>query len=174
MHSTPDGSISVIMASKGRPDFVREAIDGLQRQTLKPNQIIVVVPSKRRFAQKTDWGTDVQYIVGPLGLTLQRNRGIALVPNSVRYVGCFDDDFELRADYLEQAVAFMNANAAVVGISGHLVANGGITREEAKELLAKEQTWRKPERPVLQPWKASYPLRLQHDHPAAYPGLRDF
>jgi GT2 family glycosyltransferase len=62
-----------------------------------------------------------------------------LVPNSVRYVGCFDDDFELRADYLEQAVAFMNANAAVVGISGHLVANGGITREEAKDLLAKSK-----------------------------------
>ena len=138
MHSTPDGSISVIMASKGRPDLVREAIDGLQRQTLKPDQIIVVVPSNEDLPDNR-WGTDVQYVIGPLGLTLQRNRGIALVPNSVRYVGCFDDDFELRADYLEQAVAFMNANAAVVGISGHLVANGGITREEAKELLGKSR-----------------------------------
>jgi GT2 family glycosyltransferase len=138
MHSTPDGSISVIMASKGRPDFVKEAIDGLQRQTLKPTQIIVVAPSNEDLPEN-HWGTDVQYVVGPHGLTLQRNRGIALVPNNVRYVGCFDDDFELRADYLEQAVAFMNANAAVVGISGHLVANGGITRGEAKDLLAKSK-----------------------------------
>jgi GT2 family glycosyltransferase len=138
MHSPTQGSISVVMASKGRPDFVLEAIDGLLRQTLKPAQIIVVVPSGEDLPEN-HWGTDVQYIVGPLGLTLQRNRGIAMVPSSVAYVGCFDDDFELRADYLEQAVAFMNANAAVVGISGHLIANGGITREEAKQLLAKSK-----------------------------------
>jgi GT2 family glycosyltransferase len=136
MHPTTDGSISVIMASKGRPDFVHDAIEGLQRQTLKPTQIIVVVPSGEDLP-RNQWGADVQYIVGPHGLTSQRNRGIAMVPNNVRYVGCFDDDFELRADYLEQAVAFMNANAPVVGISGHLVADGGITREEAKELIAK-------------------------------------
>jgi GT2 family glycosyltransferase len=143
MHSPTQGSISVVMASKGRPDFVREAIDGLQRQTLKPAQIIVVVPSSEDLPTNR-WGTDVQYIVGPLGLTLQRNRGIAMVPSTVAYVGCFDDDFELRADYLEQAVAFMNANAAVVGISGHLVANGGITREEAKELLAHDKSGGSP------------------------------
>jgi GT2 family glycosyltransferase len=138
MHSTTRDSISVVMASKGRPDFVLEAVDGLQRQTLKPTQIIVVVPSGEDLP-RNQWGADVQYIVGPHGLTLQRNRGIAMVPSSVAYVGCFDDDFELRADYLEQAIAFMNANAAVVGISGHLVANGGITREEAKELLAQSR-----------------------------------
>ncbi len=138
MDATTHSSISVIIASKGRPDLVLEAIDGLQRQTLKPAQIIVVVPSSEDLPPN-QWEEDVQYIVGPHGLTAQRNRGIAMVPNNVTYVGCFDDDFELRADYLEQAVAFMNANAAVVGISGHLLANGGISREEAKELIARSK-----------------------------------
>jgi GT2 family glycosyltransferase len=54
----------------------------------------------------------------------------------VPYVGCFDDDFELKADYLEQAVAFMNANVSIVGISGRILKDGGITRGEAKELIA--------------------------------------
>jgi len=132
--NTMSTSISVVIASKGRPDFVRETIESLQCQTLKPKEIIVVVPSIEDLPAK-QWGDDVQYIVGPLGLTSQRNKGISAIPTTVPYVGCFDDDFELKADYLEQAVAFMNANLSVMGISGHLLASGGISRQEAKKLI---------------------------------------
>ena len=128
-------SISVVIASKGRAVFVRETIEGLQRQTLKPKEIIIVVPSIEDLPPK-EWGDDVKYIVGPLGLTSQRNRGIRTIPITVPYVGCFDDDFELKADYLEQAVAFLNANVSVVGISGHILKDGSITREDAKKLIA--------------------------------------
>jgi glycosyltransferase involved in cell wall biosynthesis len=132
---TVRASISVVIASKGRPDFVRETIESLQRQTLKPREIIVVVPCMEDLPAK-QWGDDVQYIVGPLGLTSQRNKGITAIPITVPYVGYFDDDFELKEDYLEQAVAFMNANVSVVGISGRILKDGGITREEAKKLIA--------------------------------------
>jgi GT2 family glycosyltransferase len=136
-------SISVVIASRGRPDFVRETIKSLQCQTLKPKEIIVVVPSIEDLPTK-QWGDDVQYIVGPLGLTSQRNKGIATIPITVPYVGLFDDDFELKEDYLEQAVAFMNANVSIMGISGRLLAGGGISREEAKKLIASYQP---PENP---------------------------
>ena len=132
---TDRGSISVVIASKGRPDFVTETIENLQRQTLKPKEIIVVVPSAEDLPAP-QWGDDVKYIVGPLGLTAQRNMGIEAIPTNVRYVGCFDDDFELKSDYLEQAVAFMNTNVAVVGISGLILKDGAINREEAKRLIA--------------------------------------
>jgi GT2 family glycosyltransferase len=131
-------SISVVIASKGRPGFVRETIESLQRQTLKPKEIIIVAPSIEDLPAK-QWGEDVQYIVGPLGLTSQRNKGIAAIPTTVPYVGCFDDDFELKEDYLEQAIAFMNANVSIMGISGRLLAGGGITREGAKKLIASYQ-----------------------------------
>jgi GT2 family glycosyltransferase len=131
-------SISVVIASKGRPDFVSETIESLQRQTLKPNEIIVVVPSIEDLPNK-QWGDDVQFIIGPLGLTSQRNKGIAAIPVTVPYVGCFDDDFELKEDYLEQAVAFMNANLSIMGISGRLIAGGGISRQDAKNLIASYQ-----------------------------------
>jgi GT2 family glycosyltransferase len=128
-------SISVVIASKSRPDFVSDTIKGLQLQTLRPHQIIIVVPSIEDLPPNS-WGDEVQYIVGPLGLTAQRNKGIEAVPIKVPYVGCFDDDFELKEDYLEQAVAFLNANLSVMGISGRLLAAGGISREEAKRLIA--------------------------------------
>ena len=127
--------ISVVIASKGRPDFVGGTIESLQRQTLKPKQIIIVVPSIEDMPAK-QWGDDVQYIFGPHGSSSQRNKGIEAIPITVPYVACFDDDFELKADYLEQAVAFMNVNVSVMGISGRLLASGGISREEAKKLIA--------------------------------------
>ena len=142
---TERSSISVVIASKGRPDFVRETIECLQRQTLKPRQIIVVVPSIVDLPPK-EWGDDVvQDIVGPLGLTFQRNKGIMAIPATVPYVGFFDDDFELKEDYLEQAVAFMNANASIIGISGRLLAGGGINRQEAKKLIARYRPGENPD-----------------------------
>jgi GT2 family glycosyltransferase len=128
-------SISVVIASKGRPDFVRETIESLQRQSLRPKKIIIVAPSIEDLPKK-EWEDDVQYIVGPLGISLQRNTGIAAIPTTVPYVGCFDDDFEMKEDYLEQAVAFMNANVSIIGISGLLLAGGNINRQEAKRMIA--------------------------------------
>jgi GT2 family glycosyltransferase len=131
-------SISVVIPSKGRPDLLSETIESLLHQTLKPKQIIIVVPSSEDLPTKR-WGDDVRYIVGPLGLATQRNRGIEAIPITVPYVGYFDDDFELKADYLEQAVTFMNTNVTVMGISGHLLASGGISRQEARQLIASYQ-----------------------------------
>ena len=136
-------SVSIVIATKGRPEVLRETIESLQRQTFRPLEIIVVVPAIEDLPSK-HWGEDVRYIVGPLGLTSQRNKGIAAIANRVTYVGCFDDDVELKADYLEQAVAFMDANVSVMGISGRLLANGGVSREEARRLIADYNTGGNP------------------------------
>ena len=132
---TENPSISIVIASKGRPDILSETIASLHGQTLRPTKIIVVVPSNEDLPTKP-LGDDVNYLVGYHGLTLQRNRGIETITNNVKYVGCFDDDVELRSDYLEQAVAFMDANVSVMGISGRMLANGGVSRQEAQELIA--------------------------------------
>src|SRR5260370_18220425 len=62
----------------------------------------------------------------------------------VTYVRCFDDDFELKADYLEEEVAFMNVNVSIMGISGLLSGRRGISREEAKKLIASYQPGENP------------------------------
>jgi glycosyltransferase involved in cell wall biosynthesis len=133
--NSESSSISVVIASKGRPDFVRETIECLRRQTLKPREIVVVVPSAEDLPEN-QWGNEVRYVVGPLGLTTQRNSGIETISPAAKYVGCFDDDFELKDDYLEQAVAFLDANIQVVGMSGRILKDGGVSRDEAKKLIA--------------------------------------
>jgi GT2 family glycosyltransferase len=136
-------SISVVIASKGRPDLVTETIESLQLQTCPPKEIIIVVPSIEDLPKK-QWGGSVQHLVGTLGLTAQRNRGIKAIPASVSYVGFFDDDFELKADYLEQAVAFLEANPSIIGISGRLLAGGRISRQDAKTLIARYRPGENP------------------------------
>jgi GT2 family glycosyltransferase len=127
--------ISVAIASKGRPQILAETIESIFRQTLKPQQIVIVVPSAEDLPQRT-WDDSVQTIVGFLGSTTQRNRAIAAIPPTVDYIAFFDDDFELSPDYLEGAVAFMEAAASVAGFSGRLLANGGVDREQARKLIA--------------------------------------
>ena len=95
-----------------------------------------------------------------MDLTVQRNRGIAAISNETPYVGCFDDDFELKEDYLEQAVAFMNATASIIAFSGKVAANGNINRDEATALLASYKTAGRFKGTIFQQGKASHPLRL--------------
>jgi GT2 family glycosyltransferase len=128
-------SISVVIASKGRPGVLSETIESLLSQNFKPNQIVVVVPAIEDLPPKR-WGDEVRYIVGPHGLTLQRNKGIEAIPNTVDYLGFFDDDVELRADYLAQAVTFLSANPSIIAISGRMLAIGRISREQSKKLIA--------------------------------------
>jgi GT2 family glycosyltransferase len=128
-------SLSVAIVSKGRPQILAETVESISRQTLEPQQIVIVVPSAADLPENT-WGDDVQTLFGTLGLTIQRNRAIAAVPLTVDYIAFFDDDFELSPDYLECAIAFMEANAGIVGFSGRLLANGGVNREQARKLIA--------------------------------------
>jgi GT2 family glycosyltransferase len=85
---------------------------------------------------RRDWGTAVQTIIGPTGVTAQRNVAVAALPALVDYVAFFDDDVELRPDYLEEALLFLERSPGTVGISGRLVRDGHVSRKEARELIA--------------------------------------
>jgi GT2 family glycosyltransferase len=143
MQNVDSTSISVVIASKGRAEVLNETIESLLRQTLRPRQIIVVVPSEEDLPKKSREDR-IMWIVGPHGLTVQRNQGIEVIPDAVNYVGFLDDDFELRQDYLEQAVTFLNANAAIIGVSGRLLADGNVSREESRKLIAEYKSAAEP------------------------------
>ena len=128
-------TISVAIVSKGRPQILAETVESITRQTLKPQQIVIVVPSADDLPPNT-WGQEIQILFGPMGLTLQRNRAIAAVPLTVDYIAFFDDDFELSRDYLECAIQFMEADDGVAGFSGRLLAKRGVDREQARKLIA--------------------------------------
>jgi GT2 family glycosyltransferase len=131
-------SISVAIASKGRPDILDETLESLTRQTLRPRKIVIVVPSAEDLPRK-QWGDGFEYIVGPHGSSVQRNKSLAAISTDVDYVAFFDDDCEFKPDFLEQAVRFMEANRGVAACSGLMLADGNITREEATRLIAAHQ-----------------------------------
>jgi glycosyltransferase involved in cell wall biosynthesis len=129
-------TISIVIASGGRPKVLDETLESVFRQSQRPQQVIVVVPTVADAPRK-EWRESIQLIVGPRGGCVQRNKALEAIPLSVDYVGFFDDDFELRVDFLEQATLFMGRNPATIAFSGHILADGnGITRAEARRLLA--------------------------------------
>jgi glycosyltransferase involved in cell wall biosynthesis len=127
-----NGSISVAIISKGRPEILDDTLASVFRQTIKPQQVIVVVPTKQDLPLKP-WGDAVRFLVGPLGICCQRNAAIAACPLSVDYLAFFDDDIELKTDFLEQAALFLRRNPSTIALSGILLADGeGVTREQAR------------------------------------------
>src|ERR1700741_963603 len=106
-------SISIAIISKGRPEVLDDTLEGIFRQSQQPRQVIVVVPSAEDVSRK-QWGKSVQFIVGPHGGCVQRNKALEAIPLSVDYVGFFDDDIELRVDFLEQATLFMRRNPTTI------------------------------------------------------------
>ena len=127
-------SVAVVLISKGRPEVLDDTIDSVVEQTLRPAQILVVVPGEKDLPHK-DRGAAVQKIVGPLGICVQRNAAIDAIPADTDVVAFFDDDFELRPDYLDIAVRYLAAHPEIVAFSGQLLANGEVSRERAKELV---------------------------------------
>jgi glycosyltransferase involved in cell wall biosynthesis len=129
-------SISIAIISRGRPGILDDTLESIFRQSQQPQQVIVVVPTVEDVPRRS-WGESVQFIVGPHGGCVQRNKALEAIPLSVDYVGFFDDDIELRVDFLEQATLFMRRNPTTIAFSGHLLADGnGVTRAEARGLLA--------------------------------------
>jgi hypothetical protein len=103
---TPDWvgrAISIVIISSGRPEVLNETLESIFRQSQQPQQVIVVVPTLADVPRK-EWGKSVQFIVGPHGGCVQRNKALEAIPLSVDYVGFFDDDIELRVDFLEQVL----------------------------------------------------------------------
>jgi GT2 family glycosyltransferase len=131
---------AIIIATKGRPQVLRETLESVRRQTLAAAHIYVSVTSLEDVpADISVEGVDI--LVGPPGGSAQRNTAIRQVPSDVAYVAFFDDDMQLHPTYLENAVSFLEKNADVVAISGIMLADGNISRQAALALLERDTNW---------------------------------
>jgi GT2 family glycosyltransferase len=128
-------SVAVIVISKGRPAVLKETLEGIPQQTLKPSQIVVVVTCAEDMPPepRPDF---IEIYIGKAGTCVQRNFGLEKIAPDIDYVAFFDDDFEMKPDYLEKAVNFLNNYPGIAAISGKVLQDGNIGREEAKKLIA--------------------------------------
>jgi len=131
---------AIIIATKDRPEILRETLQSIRRQTWPAAHVFLSVTSlKDAPADSSPAGVTI--LVGPRGGSAQRNTAIRQVPLDVHYTAFFDDDMELHPSYLENAVSFLERNSDVVAMSGTLLADGNTSREAARALVEQDATW---------------------------------
>ena len=129
--------IAVVLASAGRPDLLGDVVADLERQTRQDFTLVVSVPDLDSLPGRALPGGAL--LTHARGLTAQRNAALDAVPEAT-HVFCFDDDAVIREDYLERAVAFLDAHPEVVALTGRVLLDGAtgseISRAEAARVLA--------------------------------------
>jgi GT2 family glycosyltransferase len=132
--------MTVAIASVDRSRILHETVAGLLEQSVRADEILLCIASPEDCLPETAQLPTVRVIVGPRGLTLQRNRVLDAIDEAGGIVVFLDDDVELDPRYLENALRFMESNPNVAAFSGFAIADGfeagEIARERAKRLIA--------------------------------------
>lgn len=141
----------IVVATKGRARETAVLLDCLARQTLAPAHTLVVGSEPADIdglaAHPLTHAGGVTLLLSQAGLTLQRNAGLdalaprvhALAPQDW-LVAFFDDDFRPAPDWLENAAQAMQDWPQLVGVTGHVLADGvksefGIAETVAQQYL---------------------------------------
>lgn len=131
--------IAVGIATRGRAAILAETLDELERQTRRPDRVIVchVTPE--------DVGAPrpgVEYIASPAGLPRQRN-AILDAAADCDAVLFLDDDFLPAPDYLRVTEAVLLARPDCVVTTGTVLADGandaGYSAAEGRAILARDR-----------------------------------
>jgi len=130
--------VAVVVASVGRSSEIGQLLHHLSRQSLQPCAIVLSVAGDSDLPPVVPRGVDV--IIGPKGLTRQRNRGLNKVLPDCDIVVFFDDDFVPEDAALAQLAQLFLDNPDIVGATGLVlrdgVKQGGLAYEDAVAALA--------------------------------------
>jgi GT2 family glycosyltransferase len=115
---------SLIVCTYMRPDPLLKLLQSVQRQTLYPDDILIIDGSTNdentRALEKANC-SNLKYFLVPKesrGLTKQRNYGITKVSTTSEIIAFLDDDTELMPNYFEELIkTFMN-DPTVTGVGG--------------------------------------------------------
>lgn len=130
--------IVIVIASVGRPDDIANQLASLQRQTRKPDGIVLSVTQQSDLPPEHE-RANAEVIFSPKGLCAQRNAAIEHVARNYDVLAFFDDDYLPTTTVVEGIEWFFNEHEDVAGVTGHLIADGikgpGIRHEEALALI---------------------------------------
>lgn len=140
----------VVVATKGRPTDIPILLERLAKQTLRPHRVVVVGTELADFGDAPETiaaDATIEFRMSErAGTSVQRNVGIdALLEHhdaghaeSDFFIAYFDDDFRPADDWLECAAAAL-AETGVVGVTGHVLADGkrslGVSEEAARDYI---------------------------------------
>ncbi len=130
--------VAVVVASVGRSFEINQLLRHLARQSLPPSAIVLSVAARSDLPPGLPPNVDV--VMGPKGLTVQRNRGLEKVLGGCDVVVFFDDDFVPEDHSLRRLAQLFQDNPEIVGATGLVVRDGvkqgGLPYSEAVAALA--------------------------------------
>ena len=112
--------ITVVVASKNRPNHLLALLESLKKQTQLPAEVIIVDASDS-FAKIEDSNLPFKVTHVPTkdsSISRQRNLGKRLIDSNTKYLSILDDDTYPEEKYLEKVVDFLEVNEQVAGASG--------------------------------------------------------
>ncbi|KFI80882.1 glycosyltransferase, group 2 family protein [Bifidobacterium pullorum] len=118
------GNVSVVITSYNQNEMIREAVDSVRRQTLRPDAIIVVDDGSTDQASvqvldELEQADDITVVrQGNAGPSAARNVGIRAARTDC--VTVLDGDDRLLPTFLETTVGLLDGDASVVAASGWL------------------------------------------------------
>lgn len=134
---TPTPRIAIIVASIRRAEEIGQLLSHLAAQTLPPFSIILSVEQPSDLPPGLPPGIDI--VMGPKGLTQQRNRGLELALPVSDLIVFLDDDFIPANDALEGMARLFALAPDIVGATGLVlrdgVKRGGMSYNEAVETV---------------------------------------
>lgn len=118
------GNVSVVITSYNQNEMIRETVDSVRRQTLRPDAIIVVDdgstdPASVHVLDELEQADDITVVrQGNAGPSAARNVGIRAARTD--YVTVLDGDDRLLPTFLETTVGLLDGDASAVAASGWL------------------------------------------------------
>jgi glycosyltransferase involved in cell wall biosynthesis/GT2 family glycosyltransferase len=101
--------LAIVIATKDRPKDIRVLLNNLSRQSIKPDQIIIIDSSGKPVDAVVGEfpGLNIEYIRHPKpSASAQRNAGIKAVDDDIDLIGFLDDDVVLEDGALEVMMRF--------------------------------------------------------------------
>lgn len=115
--------VEVVFATRGRASVLSDALQALDRQTLRARAVTISCVSPADAGQVVDRG-DVTLLLGPAGLSHQRNLALRHLAPETDIVVFFDDDFVAHPTWIEEVERCFRRSPDIAAVTGHVIADG--------------------------------------------------
>lgn len=131
--------LAVLIPTYGRKDIVGRLLAHLERQTRRPDLVVLSAPGDEHVPAGSVTALPVSVVYSRPGLTSQRNAAIGHAMAAHDILVFFDDDFLPASDYLERVEAAFANHPEWAAVTGHVIADGitgaGLSFEAGLEIL---------------------------------------
>jgi GT2 family glycosyltransferase len=132
--------IAVVIATKGRGDFLVHVLRLLETMDRPPNIVCIsAVEESDVTAARREWALPIVVVFGPGGLASQRNAGVRTIRANSDIIVFFDDDFFPSKTWLARIEKIFESHPAVFGVGGITLADGartmGVPVEHALKMI---------------------------------------